>query len=558
MSSPPQLPLSRRQSCYLCDLPRMSWAVIWDFSEPVCRGCVNYEGADRVELVIETARHLRQANCLQEPTSAKCGKELLHQNPADRPSRSQQPSADRYSVCADNRARLLNGFKADDGLPELNRQSLSSRSRSHAGLASAPGPGNIPPSLQPQTLPNRLDPHDAASRTALPVSGLDQKDQSEPAVKQEHELKEKQRNTEVLSELRESLRNRQEDWASKPEVVRDTLVTLSGCTPFEVRFKKDHGLLGRVFAFDAVSKPGLGYELRIFIEYPSGSGKVFSSASGVAKQMYQDCMKDPNRGLSSGFKYLEYEKKHSSGDWRLLGDFLPEPLRVFKDCVGADMLPQPHMNSSHPVLSTMVPPARTQPPCPSRAMSRKRKASPEPDVAESESKLMEDQHRQWISNQAKALKLSFGRSTSPESVLPPPGGHSPMAADGLGHAQSPDKDRASGDSPLSSAQNSLPGSSGVEQAHAPSAAPGGTLCCTLCHERLEDTHFVQCPSAAGHKFCFPCSRESIITQGASAEVYCPSGDKCPLVGSDVPWAFMQGEIATILAGDVTVKKERDP
>lgn len=91
------------------------------------------------------------------------------------------------------------------------------------------------------------------------------------------------------------------------------------------------------------------------------------------------------------------------------------------------------------------------------------------------------------------------------------------------------------------------------------STPGGVpLCCTLCRERLEDTHFVQCPSVASHKFCFPCSRDSIKQQGATGEVYCPSGDKCPLVGSNVPWAFMQGEIATILAGDVKVKKERDP
>lgn len=62
----------------------------------------------------------------------------------------------------------------------------------------------------------------------------------------------------------------------------------------------------------------------------------------------------------------------------------------------------------------------------------------------------------------------------------------------------------------------------------------------------------------GHKFCFPCSREFIKAQGPAGEVYCPSGDKCPLVGSSVPWAFMQGEIATILAGDIKVKKERDP
>ena len=88
-----------------------------------------------------------------------------------------------------------------------------------------------------------------------------------------------------------------------------------------------------------------------------------------------------------------------------------------------------------------------------------------------------------------------------------------------------------------------------------------TLKCTICHERLEDTHFVQCPSVSEHKFCFPCSRNSIKIQGAGAEVYCPSGKKCPLVGSNVPWAFMQGEIATILGGDVrpdmNIKKERD-
>lgn len=45
------------------------------------------------------------------------------------------------------------------------------------------------------------------------------------------------------------------------------------------------------------------------------------------------------------------------------------------------------------------------------------------------------------------------------------------------------------------------------------------LKCTLCHERLEDTHFVQCPSVNAHKFCFPCSRESIKKQGTSPVRY---------------------------------------
>ena len=43
--------------------------------------------------------------------------------------------------------------------------------------------------------------------------------------------------------------------------------------------------------------------------------------------------------ISSGFKFLEYEHKHRSDDWRLLGDFLTEEVRYFKASAHVDWIP---------------------------------------------------------------------------------------------------------------------------------------------------------------------------------------------------------------------------
>lgn len=119
----------------------------------------------------------------------------------------------------------------------------------------------------------------------------------------------------------------------------------------------------------------------------------------------------------------------------------------------------------------------------------------------------------------------------------------------------------------SSGRTSQPSAEGGVTGGGGGGAGGGVsllsdvLRCSLCNERLEDTHFVQCPSVSDHRFCFPCSRDSIKKQGPGGkDVYCPSGKRCPLAGLSVPWSFMQGEIATILAEDYKdwrIKKERD-
>jgi hypothetical protein len=81
----------------------------------------------------------------------------------------------------------------------------------------------------------------------------------------------------------------------------------------------------------------------------------------------------------------------------------------------------------------------------------------------------------------------------------------------------------------------------------PTSIPLLILRCSECHQALEDTHFVQCPSISEHRYCFLCCKNFIKKQTGEKEIYCPSGLKCPLVGStNIPWAFMQTEIETIL------------
>ncbi|NXF56616.1 I2BP1 protein, partial [Oceanites oceanicus] len=361
----------RRQWCYLCDLPKMPWAVVWDFSEAVCRGCVNFEGVDRIEPLLEAARRLRHNHA-----------ESRHRDVA--PSRPEEATVERR------------------GLPPCR-----------------------PPG------------------------------------------------TECLAELSEAMRGRAEDWPGKPPAVRERLAALAGCAPFNVRFRKDHALVGRIFAFDAAPRPGFEFELKLFTEYPCGSGSVYAGVLGLAKQMFQDCLRVPGKTISSGYKYLEYEKRQGSGDWRLLGELFTEAVRFFRHPPAPEALPQQH-------------------PLPPR---RRRKASPEPDEPQA--------HRQHPSGDVFPEEAPVSRRPVDDSAAP-------------------------------------------------------ALCCGLCRQRLEDTHFVQCPSVLAHRFCFPCARRAIRARGAGGEVHCPSGGRCPLAGSGLPWAFMQGEIAAILAGDVCVKRERDP
>ncbi|KAK5858957.1 hypothetical protein PBY51_003059 [Eleginops maclovinus] len=583
---------SRRQWCYLCDLPKMPWAMLWEFSEAVCRGCVNYDGADRIELLIETARQLKSTHGVldgrspgpQQGKPSSSGPLEAGRQHGERIERGRG----EYGVSS----RLPNGLhRAEDVSSEGSRQSPNTR---RAIVGAVPSlHGTISHALIAQGLvaaPHGLLTPLSGSRaggtpiavSAGPIMGDGGRRQVvslgvgastsalvgiDPAV---------WRNNEVMAELNEVARSRVEGWPNRPKAVRDVLVALSSCVPFNVRFRKDHNLMGRVLAFDASTTPE--FELKVFVEYPAGSGMIFSGVPDLVRQMFRDSAKDAGKAVNSGLRYVEYEKRQGTGDWRGLSELLNDGVRMFKEPPIPEVLPQPDAG---------MPMAAAGRPAAAKSTTRRRKASPGSENGESEGRPDHPAREPWPRGAYSGMEPLPGMAAPQEG---PPRLHSqpsPISAL-MGVADSLSSSQMARDSPSMSTAHSSAGrptssspstsSTSVSQAalgqglsaggqstnasagDSASSSQGTLLCCTLCRERLEDTHFVQCPSVPHHKFCFPCTRGFIRSQGQGGEVYCPSGERCPLAGSSVPWAFMQGEISTILAGDgdVTVKKESDP
>lgn len=479
-----------RQQCYLCDLPRMPWAMLNDFSESVCRGCVNYEGADRIEIIIETARQMKRAHGFQD------NRQLYKSQPSSVASKNNHDAVNGTVVSAEaGHASTMTAvavshttvgvdrFGSHDGRPrallEYSNQRFSGHRVDdvpHDTTTVAFSRGS--PSISVRAIP----PTAMAISTNVTLSASAGRPNS-LLGKRSSERDEEETSLNTNGSENNHKRALLDNHAGRPPLTRgESLPVAVMGAPFDARYKNEHHMVGRMCSFDAAVASSL-----------KSSPAAFTNVSNPSS--------------------------HSVPSARLMNNRSSKSPEV--------TAPGTSQNGSSP-MATLISAADNLPP-----------GSPRIGITVTE----------MMSPTGGSNRPSSSTRHSPNGV--PSGSGKKTSSGGRHNSASLNTDSETNSTNMTSTTTSS------DTLHTTTA-----LKCTLCNGRLEDTHFVQCPSIQLHKFCFPCSRESIKSQGAGSgnEVYCPSGEKCPLVGSNVPWAFMQGEIATILGDDLAsgkIKKEKE-
>jgi len=556
--------------------------MLFDFVEPVCRACCNYEGIDKIKEVIENAKAVKSKFEVTGLPNGKL-KQQPHSplQPEPQPIRSPHEQLVSFLPAAATTMSMSRATApsiatmprqqapppqatymiASGARPDMSKVHVVSPCRDIATTKQHPGfplPGALPPQTA-FTHMHRVGVAVPASHAAsIPTSLLQNLHHGHKPLH--------------LTGPEHANPMSHDGTTQRFAQIQDTLNTLSKSPPFRVRFSKDHSLIGRVIAFDAVCR-GSDFELKVFIEYPIGSQTVFQSASGAGRQMYGEFRERLGigggfRGASSnGYKDLEFERLNGEEDWRVLGELLTEEVRFFRGSVKKDLLPTPFLDPKFPNL----PPATlnaTRGFLKNNLLNQRKRVSSSEENGEGEA-------RKERKTDGNTTSDEEGRhSHSPKSPRSPSSGQSsPNLINGCSYAPTHSPCTNGSSSPTSSTGHlhkdsgspvcSLPNGeanspTGTQSRMSPplpapdtSLAPPSVMQCLICRRTLDDSRYVQCPSTPAHKFCFCCTQDSIKKQmEKSSDVYCPSGLKCLVVGSNsTPWAFMEHEISQILHPD---------
>ena len=131
--------------------------------------------------------------------------------------------------------------------------------------------------------------------------------------------------------------------------MKESLNVLCACVPFRVRSTREHTLIGRVVAFDAVCR-GTHYNLKVFFEYPinivpqvlfqDAASDTEIQQTSVISESLQECT------TSECYDDFEYERQYQDGDWIQLSELLSKEVCSFNEPVRKELIPSTHVDSA--------------------------------------------------------------------------------------------------------------------------------------------------------------------------------------------------------------------